>query len=639
MTTRHAATSLSADVSPAGINGIQVISPTGDGVEIDANRFYVMAGNAIGDPGDATYLLPQGPTIKPGTVYTVFFVPEAGETMTIQLQGSDVFVDMSTSYAVSDGNQTTQDFMYIGNTFLLAPGTPLWVRNNSNMSLFSTSGFNPEQAGLFLRADWMTETPLPSFTPTGGGEEGTILTADANGQLSIKGNLINASNTICIASEQGANRRWHGLWRVTQAGDGSNPWILTIEKAWAQGNIWNGAAILVDGPGTDAAQRGTLISFSGKADSMAGGGTEKDAIRTLRQHHVMLCEYIQTAELPAYTVTGTGHAKRLTANANGEFDLDGLGATSLGQWSKIGVVNQATVGDNGVYVLEDTGSVGTPWVLRVAWDWAGLDQVRGFGALILSLANNPTNGLVEGAAFYKNRDQGSEQTKTLNLALIPDIAGGGARVETARPWIDTEILPGATNQITTPTTPYHGMRFGVHCSPLLASESPGLSRIIGVPDSYLFNAGVMAGGWTSIWEYRGSAWKLVELTGIERDVLAHHPRRDIQIVGAMTITMLTYTTAAAQNGKLFEVEINTTGIDSSGADALHVHRKILVRRNAAGTLSVDNNTALVNYVAAGLAGSDADVNVSGNDINVRVTNGAGGATVDFRSKITIRGVN
>jgi hypothetical protein len=70
-----------------------------------------------------------------------------------------------------------------------------------------------------------------------------------------------------------------------------------------------------------------------------------------------------TASLPAYTPAGTGVGKTLTANANGALSLDSI---STANGDRVLVDTEGA--HNGIYVVTDTGSAGTPWVLTRATD-------------------------------------------------------------------------------------------------------------------------------------------------------------------------------------------------------------------------------------------------------------------------------
>jgi hypothetical protein len=72
------------------------------------------------------------------------------------------------------------------------------------------------------------------------------------------------------------------------------------------------------------------------------------------------------AALPANTAAGSGVGKTLTADANGALSVDGI---AVANGNRILVKDEATGADNGIYVVTDLGSAGTPYVLTRATDF------------------------------------------------------------------------------------------------------------------------------------------------------------------------------------------------------------------------------------------------------------------------------
>jgi hypothetical protein len=69
---------------------------------------------------------------------------------------------------------------------------------------------------------------LPAYTYNNGSSGvGATITANANGALSIDGVAVVAGNRVLIKDEVGAAQANHGVYVVTQTGDGSTPFILT----------------------------------------------------------------------------------------------------------------------------------------------------------------------------------------------------------------------------------------------------------------------------------------------------------------------------------------------------------------------------------------------------------------------------
>ncbi len=85
------------------------------------------------------------------------------------------------------------------------------------------SGINFHQAVRLA-----TVAALPAYTYNNGtGGVGATITANANGALSIDGVAVVAGNRVLIKDEVGAAQANHGVYVVTQTGDGSTPFTLT----------------------------------------------------------------------------------------------------------------------------------------------------------------------------------------------------------------------------------------------------------------------------------------------------------------------------------------------------------------------------------------------------------------------------
>lgn len=99
--------------------------------------------------------------------------------------------------------------------------------------------------------------------------------------------------------------------------------------------------------GTDAANKNYV-------DSVATGLDFKQSVRLAT-----------AAALAANTAGGSGVGKTLTADANGALSVDGV-AVAVG--NRILVKDETPTSDNGIYVVTDAGSAGTPYVLTRATD-------------------------------------------------------------------------------------------------------------------------------------------------------------------------------------------------------------------------------------------------------------------------------
>jgi hypothetical protein len=105
-----------------------------------------------------------------------------------------------------------------------------------------------------------------------------------------------------------------------------------------------------------------------------------------------------TGALPTCVASGAGAGKTLTASANALLTVDGADVVLN---DLILIKNQVSTGDNGIYQVTQTGSVGLPWVLT---RWTGFDEtaeiavgyVVGVGQYDAAL---PTGAVNEGQFF------------------------------------------------------------------------------------------------------------------------------------------------------------------------------------------------------------------------------------------------
>jgi hypothetical protein len=76
---------------------------------------------------------------------------------------------------------------------------------------------------------------------------------------------------------------------------------------------------------------------------------------------------VTVGALAAYTATGAGSTKLLTADANGALSVDGV---AVAEGDRILVNNDGTVtaADRGIYVVDDPGAAGAPYILSRATD-------------------------------------------------------------------------------------------------------------------------------------------------------------------------------------------------------------------------------------------------------------------------------
>jgi hypothetical protein len=100
--------------------------------------------------------------------------------------------------------------------------TEITNRTNGDTALTVT----PSNYG---NVDSATTAALPAYTYANGtAGVGATLTENANGALPAQdGVTLTAGQKLLVKNESGANRKYHGIYTVTQVGNGSNPYILT----------------------------------------------------------------------------------------------------------------------------------------------------------------------------------------------------------------------------------------------------------------------------------------------------------------------------------------------------------------------------------------------------------------------------
>jgi len=92
--------------------------------------------------------------------------------------------------------------------------------------------------------------------------------------------------------------------------------------------------------------------------------------------------------LPACTPSGSSVGKLLTANANGALSVDGI---AVAVSDRILVAGQANQIDNGIYVVNATGSGAAPWVLMRATDYDQDSEIN-TGDIVIATAGVRNTG-------------------------------------------------------------------------------------------------------------------------------------------------------------------------------------------------------------------------------------------------------
>jgi hypothetical protein len=107
-------------------------------------------------------------------------------------------------------------------TISTTPSNPTDIVNKDYADSIA-AGLNYHQAVNFA-----STAALPAYTYNNGtGGVGATITANANGALSLGGGSPTAGQRVLVKNETAGNVAYNGVYVVTQAGDGSNPFILT----------------------------------------------------------------------------------------------------------------------------------------------------------------------------------------------------------------------------------------------------------------------------------------------------------------------------------------------------------------------------------------------------------------------------
>lgn len=123
---------------------------------------------------------------------------------------------------ISQGGTGGGAYFDLGSRAMRSSATP--SNNNDLANKAYVDQFLNGVTGIKAPVRLATAAALPANTAAGSGV-GKTLTADANGALTVDGVAVAVGNRILVKDEgTGAN---NGIYAVTAAGDGSNPFVLT----------------------------------------------------------------------------------------------------------------------------------------------------------------------------------------------------------------------------------------------------------------------------------------------------------------------------------------------------------------------------------------------------------------------------
>lgn len=162
------------------------------------------------------------------------------------------------------------------------------------------------------------------------------------------------------------------------------------------------------------------------------------------------------AALPANTAAGSGVGKTLTADANGALSVDGV-AVAVG--NRILVKDETPASDNGIYVVTDAGSAGTPYILTRATDF---DQNAEVTAGSFMFVEEGTANADTGWVMTTNNPVTVDTTGLVfaQFSSATPIVGGAGILKTGQT-LDVELDTGAGAQTTGADGGSSGLEFDV----------------------------------------------------------------------------------------------------------------------------------------------------------------------------------
>jgi hypothetical protein len=344
----------------------RMIYHTGD----DAVKYYT---------GAAWETLINGVT-SAGTYSNALTVGEsnAGEiTLTLNLaDGSNAGLLTSAFYTLlnnataSNTNGTLAKRDANGRLQVTAPENDLDAANKAYVDA-ARSGLDVKQS-----AKLATNAALSGYTFLS-----NVLTASANAALVVDGTTltrgVDEGIRILVKNETSSNTPYNGIYTVTDAGDASNPWVLTrASDADAssevtpglfvfveQGTVWSdsGWVLTTDGTITLNTTNLTFVQFSSAGQSIAGDGLTKDG---------------NTINVVGTTnrISVTSDAVDISANYVGQATITTLGTIGTGVWNGTdiavadGGTGSSTAGGARTNLAGDItgGTTDTPALARVA---------------------------------------------------------------------------------------------------------------------------------------------------------------------------------------------------------------------------------------------------------------------------------
>lgn len=269
------------------------------------------------------------------------------DAITISESNGSVSITLNLADADSAGLLSTTFYALLNNATSSNTNSTLALRDsNGRLQVSSPSAdldaankayVDGARSGLDVKASvkFATNTALAAYTYSSG-----VITASADGALSVDGLTPVAGNRILVKNETSSNAPYNGIYEVTDTGDVDSPFVLTrtsdandnaevtpgMFTFVEQGNTWadSGWILTTDGTVNIGSTNLTFVQFSSAGQSIAGNGLTKTG----------------------NTIDVVGTADRITANADsvdiastyvGQTSITTLGTITTGTWNGVDI--------------------------------------------------------------------------------------------------------------------------------------------------------------------------------------------------------------------------------------------------------------------------------------------------------------
>ena len=304
------------------------------------------------------------------------------------------------------------------------------TKNYVDIAATSAAGLNSWKRAVTWATTYALVTDNLTWTYDNGSNNdgvGATITATGNGSLTIDGSLVANADDVLVKDETD-NPVVNGIYTVTQAGDDSNPWILTrridadndaklLEATVAvntgainANTTWQNTAL---GNQTIGSVNITFIPF---------GSNEASAINSFKYAVTYATTDDLANENGAFTyangINNDGVGAQLIASTNSSLTIDGF---IVSQGDTILVKDETTVilGDpnidqvtfNGIYVVTQAGDLGNPWIMTRRAD-------ADTGNKLLSATVTVNNGTANIGTTWTNNAVGPLSTGSSDITFI-----------------------------------------------------------------------------------------------------------------------------------------------------------------------------------------------------------------------------